>query len=73
MTGEAAKTKRAAAIALFHRPAREHPLETGRLFLEFLLKVTTAGFSAWPMAAIADDPASAAEASGRFTIPPTGG
>jgi hypothetical protein len=69
LTGEAEKTKSAAAIALFHRPVGESPLETGLLFLEFLLKVTAAGFSAWPMAVIADDPASAAEATARFAIP----
>lgn len=69
LIGEAAQTKSSSAIALFHRPQGETPIETGRAFYRFWLEITQLGFSAWPMAVVADNQESAAECMERFTIP----
>lgn len=56
LVAEAAVVRSAAAIALFHRPEGEAPLETGRRFHRVWLEITRAGLSADPMAVLADDP-----------------
>lgn len=69
LVGEEAQTKSASAIALFHRPLEESPIDTGRAFYRFWLEMTALGFSAWPMAVVADNEESAAECMERFSIP----
>ena len=55
LVAEAAVVRSAAAIALFHRPAKEAPFDTGRRFHRTWLGFTLAGLSAAPMAVLADD------------------
>lgn len=69
LIGEEAQTKSSSAIALFHRPQNESPIDTGRAFYRFWLEMTKLGFSAWPMAVVADNEESAAECMERFSIP----
>ena len=69
LVGEEAQTKSSSAIALFHRPIDESPIKTGRAFYRFWLEMTKLGFSAWPMAVVADNEESAAECIERFSIP----
>jgi hypothetical protein len=69
LTGEKSKTQSAAAIALFHRPREESPVESGRAFYRFWLNLTRLGFAAWPMAAVADHAQSAEICSRHFAIP----
>ena len=70
LTGEKAKTLSATAIALFHRPSEESPVESGRAFYRFWLNLTRLGFAAWPVAAVADHADSAEICSRHFAIPP---
>ena len=69
LIGESTQTKSSSAIALFHRPRNESPIETGRAFYRFWLEMTQLGFTAWPMAVVADNDESAAACSQRFSIP----
>ena len=69
LTGEKSKTQSATAIALFHRPREESPVESGRAFYRFWLNLTRLGFAAWPMAALADHAESAYICSRHFAIP----
>ena len=69
LLGEAAKTKSATALVLFHRPEGESPVETGRIFYRLWLALAAEGLSLWPMAVLADDPETAAVLRGRFAIP----
>ncbi|MBZ9676257.1 hypothetical protein [Mesorhizobium sp. ES1-1] len=69
LTGEGSKTRSAAAIALFHRPREESPVESGSAFYRFWLGLTRLGFAAWPMAAVADHPQSAEICTRHFSIP----
>ena len=69
LTGEKSKTQSATAIALFHRPRGESPVESGRAFYRFWLNLTRLGFAAWPMAAVADHAESAYICSRHFAIP----
>jgi nitroreductase len=69
LTGEKSKTQSAAAIALFHRPRKESPVESGRAFYRFWLNLTRLGLAAWPMAAVADHAQSAEICSRHFAIP----
>lgn len=69
LIGEESQTKSASAIALFHRPYEESPIDTGRAFYRFWLEMTALGFSAWPMAVVADNLECAAECAERFSIP----
>ncbi len=69
LTGEKAKTLSATAIALFHRPREESPVESGHAFYRFWLNLTRLGFAAWPMAAVADHAESAYICSRHFAIP----
>lgn len=69
LVGEGSQTKSSSAIALFHRPRDESPIEIGRAFYRFWLEITKLGFSAWPMAVVADNEASASECVERFSLP----
>lgn len=68
MLGERNRTLTSAAVVLFHRPRSETPFSTGRAFYRLWLELTHLGLSAWPMAALADDPEAAAECCSRFGI-----
>src|SRR5262249_47301 len=56
LVSEAKVVRSASAVAIFHRPSEETPLETGRRFHRSRLELTAAGLSASPMAVLADDP-----------------
>lgn len=68
MMAERGRTLSATAIALFHRPMEEAPVETGRVFYRMWLELARMGYAAWPMAVLADDPDSAAACAERFGI-----
>ncbi|WP_377504704.1 hypothetical protein [Octadecabacter sp. R77987] len=68
LTAEAEATKSAALIALFHRPAGESPIESGRAYLRMCLEAASLGMAGWPMAAISDDPTTRADTCARFGI-----
>ena len=68
LVAEAKVVRSAAAIALFHRPLGEAPLETGRRFYRFWLEVTAQGLAAAPMAVLADDRRTREEISATFNL-----
>lgn len=70
MTAEAKNTTSAAVIAAFHRPAGESPVTTGRAYLRLCLNAARCGFAGWPMAALADDPATRATIAAQLHIGP---
>ncbi|MBX2823430.1 MAG: hypothetical protein KTR33_01795 [Gammaproteobacteria bacterium] len=70
VTGEAAKTRSAHAIAAFHRPHGEDPLVSGEAFYDLWLMLSAIGQAAWPMAALADDPDASAEVCRLMDVPP---
>lgn len=69
LVSEASKTKGSAAVLLFHRPADESPLETGRHLYRRQLELTAQNLYTWPMAVLGDDPDAAAELSKRYQVP----
>jgi hypothetical protein len=70
LVAEAAVVRSAAAIVLFHRPEGEDPLLTGRRFHRLWLDFASLGFSAAPMAVLADELATRATIAGEFATPP---
>ena len=68
LISEQSRTASASAILLFHRPAEEHPIDTGRALYRRLLELSVLGFQTWPMSVLADDPASAAELTARYKL-----
>lgn len=68
LTRERAKTA-AGAIALFHRPLGEDPLETGRAFYRAWLAITACGLGACPISVLADWPVSNAALVARHPLP----
>jgi hypothetical protein len=70
LVAEAAVVRSAAAIVLFHRPEGEDPLLTGRRFHRLWLDFASLGFSAAPMAVLADDLATRAIIAREFATPP---
>lgn len=69
LAAEAAKTKSATAIALFHRPKDEGSLATGRAFYRFWLEFTQFELAGWPMAAMADVASSADDLKQQYSVP----
>jgi hypothetical protein len=69
LISEAAKTKGSAAVLIFHRPAEESPLETGRQLYRRQLELTAQNLFTWPMAVLGDDPDAAAELAKRYQVP----
>jgi nitroreductase len=67
---EAVVVRSAQAVALFHRPASESPLQTGRRFYRLWLEFEQLGLSAAPMAVLADDVQVRSTISTDFGIPP---
>ncbi len=68
LTRERAKTA-SGAIALFHRPLGEDPLETGRAFYRAWLAMEAQGLGACPISALADWPVSNAALVARHPLP----
>lgn len=68
LLSEAAKTRSAAAVLVFHRPKDEAPLESGRNFYRLWLRIDAAGFGAAVLAALADNPEAARDVAGRAGI-----
>ncbi|WP_298860671.1 hypothetical protein [uncultured Sulfitobacter sp.] len=68
LSGEAARTSGAGAIALFHWPVDGSMYEAGRAFYRYWLAATTRGLVGWPAAALADHPATCATVCQRFGI-----
>lgn len=69
LSGEAARSRGASAIALFHWPATGSMVEAGRAFYRSWLQSTALGLVGWPAAALADDPITRAAVSDRFIKP----
>lgn len=69
LISERGKTLSASGILLFHAPRDLSPVEAGRSFYRMWLELTRAGLVAWPMAVVADDPASNSACQARFAIP----
>jgi hypothetical protein len=70
LVGEAAVVRSALAVLLFHRPADEDPVSTGRRFHRLWLEITAAGLAADPMAVLADDRAASARIKTEYRIGP---
>ncbi|WP_377844819.1 hypothetical protein [Bosea sp. UC22_33] len=68
LTQERAKTA-SGAIALFHRPEGEDPLETGRAFYRAWLAMAARGLGACPISVLADWPVSNAALIQRHPLP----
>ncbi|MEO4000831.1 hypothetical protein [Mesorhizobium sp. CAU 1732] len=68
MLGERGKTLSSTAVVLFHRPHDEPAIATGREFYRMWLELAHLGYAAWPMAALADDPETAAACAAHFRI-----
>lgn len=68
LTQERAKTA-SGAIALFHRPQGEDPLETGRAFYRAWLAMAAQGLGACPISVLADWPVSNAALIQRHPLP----
>jgi hypothetical protein len=69
LVAEAAVVRSAAAVVLFHRPDDEDPLLTGRRFHRLWLDFASLGFSAAPMAVLADDLATRSVIAREFATP----
>lgn len=68
LIAERAKVVSATALVLFHRPAAEQALTTGRRFYRLWLELTNASFDLCPMSVLADDPGTAEALCNRFRI-----
>lgn len=69
LSGEAARSRDAGAVALFHWPANGSMVEAGRAFYRSWLQATARGLMGWPAATLADDPNTCATVSDRFAVP----
>lgn len=69
LSGEQARTKTASALAIFHWPTDGSLFDAGRAFYRMWLEATQRDLTAWPAAALADDPMTAARLATRFRIP----
>ena len=70
LLSETEKTRSAAAVLVFHRPANEPAMESGRHFYRLWLRIEAAGFGAAVLAALADSPQAAAEVGARAGLSP---
>lgn len=68
LTAEKDATQTADVIALFHRPADESPVASGRAYLRMCLEAASLGMAGWPMAALSDHPQTRAEICARYGI-----
>ncbi|WP_310619449.1 hypothetical protein [Flexibacterium corallicola] len=69
LLSEKKQTTSASAIALFHRPADESCVASGRAFYRFWLLLTKFGFICWPMAALADNKSTNAVCCKSYGVP----
>ena len=69
LVAEAAVVRSAYAVALFHRPATEEPLLTGRRFYRLWLEFESLGLSAAPMSVLADDVEISSIIAREFALP----
>lgn len=65
---EQTRTRSSTALVAFHRPAEEDRWLSGGAFYELWLRLTEAGFAAWPMAVLADDAEARADVARRAAI-----
>ncbi len=70
LVSEAEATRGAALIALFHRPAGESPVTSGRASLRLLLEAAQLGMAGWPMTALTEDLSARAEICDRHGLGP---
>lgn len=68
ITAEAEATTSAQAIACFHRPLDESPVETGRAYMRMCLEAAHLGMASWPMASLADNRTSRDEITARLGL-----
>jgi len=68
LISERSRTATATAILLFHRPADENPIDTGRALYRRQLELSARGFQTWPMSVLADDHDAAAELGARYGL-----
>lgn len=66
---ETAKSKAAGAIALFHRPAGEHPVLSGRAFYRAWLDMEKHGLRGCPVSVLVDFPESRAHLTRSYGVP----
>lgn len=69
LVSEAAKTKAAAAVVLFHRPVGEDPFVSGREFYRAWLAFQRHGLLGCPMSVLADWDVSREQLATRFAVP----
>ncbi|WP_238365770.1 hypothetical protein [Mesobacterium pallidum] len=69
LSGEEKATAAACGIALMHWPEGGAMLDAGRSFYRNWLTLTAMGLTAWPAAALADDPQTRAEITRTHTLP----
>jgi nitroreductase len=70
LVSEAGKTRTSAAVALFHRPAGEDPLQSGRAFYRAWLAMERHNLKACPVSVLADWPVARDELAALYAIPP---
>jgi nitroreductase len=68
LIAESGKVRSAAGVALFHRPADEPELQTGRRLYRVWLEIERAGLALCPMSVLADVPHAAARLLGEANI-----
>jgi len=71
LIAEGTKVRSAACVALFHRPADEPELETGRRFYRVWLEIERLGLALCPMSVLADVPHAAARLMAEAGLPET--
>jgi nitroreductase len=69
LLSDRSKTESAAAILLFHRPAGEPPIDTGRAFYRAWLAMERFGLAACPISVLADWPETRAELERDHAVP----
>lgn len=68
LISEQKRTLGSAAVVLFHRPADEHPITTGRALYRRQLELSALGLQIWPMSVLADTPETNSEICDRYGI-----
>ena len=68
LISEQSRTSSASAVLLFHRPADESPIDTGRALYRRQLELSGLGLQSWPMSVLADDPQTASEIQARYRV-----
>jgi len=71
LMAESAKVRSAACVALFHRPADEPELDTGRRFYRVWLEIERLGLCLCPMSVLGDVPHAAARLMSEASLPAT--